>query len=86
MNRTGDLRQKEVINMSDGKRMGFISDIEINMEDGRIEALILPGSGKFFGIIGKESEIIIPWDRVKIVGEDTVLVDIDERLLRKILE
>lgn len=86
MNRTGDLKQKEVINMSDGKRMGFVSDVEINMEDGRIEAIVLPGSGKFLGIIGKESEIIIPWDRVKIVGEDTVLVDIDDRSLRKILE
>lgn len=86
MNRTGDLRQKEVINMTDGRRMGFVADIEINMVDGRIEALILPGTGKLFGILGKENEVVIPWDRVKIVGEDTILVDLDERLMRKILE
>jgi len=86
MNRTGDLKQKEVINMNDGKRLGFVFDIEINLEDGRIEAIILPGTGKLFGIIGKDTEIVIPWDRVKIVGEDTILVDIDERSLRKIFE
>jgi len=86
MNRTGDLKQKEVINMSDGRRLGFVYDLEINMEDGRIEALILPGGGRLFGIIGKDNEIVIPWDRVKIVGEDTILVDIDERSLRKIFE
>lgn len=86
MNRTGDLKQKEVINMSDGKRLGFVFDIEINLEDGRIEAIILPGTGKLFGIIGKDNEIVIPWDRVRIIGEDTILVDIDERSLRKIFE
>jgi YlmC/YmxH family sporulation protein len=86
MNRTGDLKQKEVINMSDGRRLGFVYDLEINMEDGRIEALILPGGGRLFGIIGKDNEIVIPWDRVRIVGEDTILVDIDERSLRKIFE
>jgi len=62
---TTDLAQKEVINVVDGRRLGFISDIEINLEEGRVEALILPGQGKFLGIFGRESEKVIPWSHVK---------------------
>jgi YlmC/YmxH family sporulation protein len=83
MNRTGDLKRKEVINMSDGKRLGFISDVEINLEEGRIDALVIPGTGRIFGFVGKENEFIIPWEKVKKIGEDIVLVDMDERYIRK---
>ncbi|MCR4434513.1 MAG: YlmC/YmxH family sporulation protein [Clostridiales bacterium] len=86
MNRSADFKQKEVINISDGRRLGFVSDIEINLEDGRIESIIIPGGGKFFGIIGKDSEVVIPWDRIKKIGEDIILVDMDERLIRKYFE
>jgi YlmC/YmxH family sporulation protein len=83
MNRSSDFRQKEVINISDGKRLGFVSDVEIDLESGKVEAVILPGVGKLFGLLGKESEFIIPWDSIKKVGEDIILVDLDERYIRK---
>jgi len=83
MSRASEFRQKEVINMSDGKRLGFISDVEVDLESGRIESLVLPGSGRLFGLIGRDNEFIIPWEKVKKVGEDIVLVDMDERFIRK---
>jgi YlmC/YmxH family sporulation protein len=83
MSRASEFRQKEVINMSDGKRLGFISDVEVDLESGRIESLVMPGSGRFFGLIGRDNEFVIPWDKVKKVGEDIVLVDMDERFIRK---
>ncbi|HHW49683.1 MAG TPA: YlmC/YmxH family sporulation protein [Clostridiaceae bacterium] len=83
MSRASEFRQKEVINMSDGRRLGFISDVEVDLESGRIESLVLPGSGRFFGLIGRDNEFIIPWEKVKKVGEDIVLVDMDERFIRK---
>jgi len=83
MYRTNDLRQKEVINISDGRRLGFLSDVEIDLENGRIDAIVVPGGGRLFGIIGKDSEFIIPWERVKKIGEDIILVDMDERFMRK---
>jgi len=83
MSRASEFRQKEVINMSDGKRLGFISDVEVDLESGRIESLILPGSGRLFGLIGRDNEFIIPWEKVKKVGDDIVLVDMDERFIRK---
>ncbi len=83
MNRSSDFRQKEVINMSDGKRLGFVSDVEIDLESGKIEAIILPGVGKLFGLLGKESEFVIPWDKIRKIGEDIILVELDERFIRK---
>ncbi|NLF37731.1 MAG: YlmC/YmxH family sporulation protein [Clostridiaceae bacterium] len=83
MNRSSDFRQKEVINVSDGKRLGFVSDVEIDLEEGKIDAIILPGVGKLFGILGKESEFIIPWDKIRKIGEDIILVDLDERFIKR---
>jgi len=86
MNRASEFRQKEVINIADGRRLGFVSDVEVNLEDGRIEAIIIPGGGRFFGFIGKDNEYVIPWERVKKVGEDIILVDMDERFIRKFFD
>mgnify|MGYP001067372894 CR=1 FL=1 len=86
MNRSSDFRQKEVINLSDGKRLGFVSDVEIDLETGRVEAIILPGVGKLFGLIGKDNEFSIPWEKITKVGEDIILVDLDERFMRKYFE
>jgi YlmC/YmxH family sporulation protein len=83
MNRSSDFRNKEVINISDGKRLGFVHDVEINLEDGRIEAIVIPGGGRLFGLIGKDSEFVIPWERIKKIGEDIILVEMDERFIRK---
>ncbi|SHE38228.1 sporulation protein, YlmC/YmxH family [Caldanaerobius fijiensis DSM 17918] len=74
---TTDLSQKEVVNVLDGRRLGFISDIEINLEEGRIEALVLPGQAKFLGFFGKENEKVIPWSDVKKIGRDVILVQYD---------
>ena len=83
MNRTVDLKQKEVVNISDGRRLGFVSDVEIDLDDGRIDALVIPGSGRLFGLMGKDNEFIIPWEKIKKIGEDIILVDLDERYIRK---
>lgn len=83
MCRTLDLKRKEVINVTDGRRMGFVSDVNIDLEDGRIDAIILPGPAKIFGIIGKDNEVTIPWESIKKIGEDIILVDMDTRFMRK---
>lgn len=86
MNRAYNLKQKEVINVCDGTRLGFVSDVEINLSDGRIEGIVIPGPSKWFGILGKESDYIIPWDSIIKVGEDIILVEMDERTIRKFFE
>ena len=70
---TAALRDKEVINVCDGCRLGYVCDLEFDLCDGRISALILPGEGAFFGF-GRCSLIVIPWEKIETIGADAILV------------
>lgn len=74
-NRFSELRCKEVINICDGCRLGYVGDIEIDMRTSCITALIVPGAAKFFGLFGREDDYIIPWEAVKRTGEDIILIE-----------
>lgn len=73
-----DLRQKEVINITNCRRLGFVCDVDFSCETGRIEALIVPGPGKICGIFGRDTEYVILFGRVCQIGPDIILVDIKE--------
>ncbi len=73
-----ELRMKEIINLVDGKRMGFIQDFEINLEKNRIEAIVIPREGKFLKIFSREDDYYIPWRNIVKIGQDVILVDIKE--------
>jgi YlmC/YmxH family sporulation protein len=75
MPRMYDLRQKEVINAEEGTRYGFVSDLEIDVTEGRILGLIVPGPGRVFGVFGREQEYRIPWSKIKKIGDDIILVE-----------
>ena len=70
---TVDLRDKDVINVCDGAVLGCPEDFEIDMECGKIIALVVVGEGAVLGF-GKKDTYVIPWDKIQCVGEDAVLV------------
>jgi len=74
--RASDLEAREVINVMDGRRLGSIIDVEFSLEDGRITAIVVPGSPKLLGLFGKSDEVIIPWDKIKKIGADVILVEV----------
>ncbi len=69
-----EMRCKEVINNADGCRLGYVNDVEIDVCNGKIVAIIIYGSSKFFGIFGRNPDIRICWEDICVIGEDTVLV------------
>lgn len=73
-----ELRQKEVINMCTCRSLGCPVDIEFDCKTGNIIALVVPSPGKFCFFPGKENEILIPWKMIRQIGEDIILVDIQE--------
>lgn len=75
MFRISDFRQKEVINISNGERLGFVTDAVIDEENGAVKALLVPKKGKTLGVFGKETEYEISWNDIRKIGEDIVLVD-----------
>ena len=72
-----ELREKEVVNVCDGERLGNICDVDFEERTGRICSLIIPGPCKVFGIIGRDSEYIIPYECVKRIRADVVLVEVE---------
>ena len=72
-----ELREKEVVNVCDGERLGNICDVDFEERTGRICSLIIPGPCKVFGIIGRDSGHIIPYECVKRIGADVVLVEVE---------
>jgi YlmC/YmxH family sporulation protein len=74
MVRISEFQVKDVVNISDGRKLGNIGDIDINLKSGKIEAIIIIGSGRVLGLFGKEEEVIIPWKNILKIGEDVILV------------
>ena len=73
--RIGDLRCKEIIGVGDGCRYGYVGDVEVDLDTGRIRALVVPGRLRLLGLLGRTPEQIFPWERVRRFGEDIILVD-----------
>ncbi len=72
--RVFDMGYKEVINLHDGARLGYVGDVDIELESGRVTALIIPGRLRFFGLLGREDDYVIPWESIEKIGEDIILV------------
>ncbi len=76
MNSKGlDFKHKEVINITDGKRLGYVQDVTANLESGIITSIIVPGNTKLFNMISS-NDIVIPWENIKCIGEDIILVEV----------
>ncbi|WP_206460716.1 YlmC/YmxH family sporulation protein [Anaerovorax sp. IOR16] len=73
---TQDIKQKEVINIYDGKSLGFVEDLEVNLEKGTIEGIIIPVQRSFFSFFGRNDEQVIKWRDIKRIGDDVILVDV----------
>ena len=69
------MRYKEVVDIQSGSRYGGVGDLEIDLETGRVCALVVPGRLRLFGLLGRERERVFPWSAVRCFGEDIILVD-----------
>ncbi len=72
-----ELKQKEVINICDCRRLGFVGDVDFDMETGCLLAIIVPGPGCFCGFLVREKEFVIPFCDIRQVGPDIILVNVD---------
>jgi len=73
-----DFQTKDVINIVDGKKLGQISDLELDLRQGRIESIVVPNQSRFFGLFGGTTDVIIPWRNIVKIGMDVVLVKLDD--------
>ena len=76
MSRGIDFKQKEVININDGKILGFVIDVQADFEKGEIHSIVVAKTGKIFNSINSKNNVTIPWNSIKKIGEDVILVNI----------
>ncbi len=81
--RLSDLCDKEIVNMKDGAILGRIGDLDIETSQAKICAMVVPGRLKFFGLLGREEDIVISWDKIEVIGQDTILVCVEPSYTRK---
>lgn len=74
MIKISDLQTKDVVNITDGKKLGQVHDLELDLGRGRVEALVVPASSKMFSFFGGEEEYVIPWRNIVKIGSDVILV------------
>ncbi len=70
-----EMKEKEVINIRNGERLVFIYDFEIDLENGKVVAALVPSYGKVLSIFSKARDLYIPWQNIYKIGQDIILVD-----------
>ncbi len=77
MVKKSELMLKDVIDINQGKKLGFIDDVDIDLENGRINAIIIPAHpNKILSFFSKKNDLIIRWEDIQKIGEDVILVNV----------
>lgn len=69
-----DFKNKQVVSVETGTVLGYVGEIEIDTDSGKVANLIIFGRQKLYGMLGREDDIQIPWENIEVIGEETVLV------------
>ena len=73
--RIRDLRNKEVINICDGCRLGFVGDVDVRIPEGQVAAIVVQGPCRFFGLFGRGEEYYVAWECIQRIGDEIILID-----------
>ncbi|RAL26023.1 YlmC/YmxH family sporulation protein [Thermoflavimicrobium daqui] len=77
MIKISELQAKDVVNIIDGRKLGQIHDLELDLRQGVIKAVIVPSETRFFGWFSGGQEWVIPWKQIIKIGSDVILVRLD---------
>lgn len=72
-----ELARRDFINVADGMRLGPVKDVYIEPHTGRVTAVVLRGNRKYLGVLGLGGDVVVPWERIRKIGADAVLVELD---------
>lgn len=79
MIRISDIMEKEIINVKNGKKLGFITDIDLDIENGKVSSFSITGSSGGFFYRGIEVDTVF-WKDILRIGCDTIIVSIGSNL------
>ncbi|RJX22684.1 MAG: YlmC/YmxH family sporulation protein [Desulforudis sp.] len=78
--RLSQMAGKEIVNIADGSRLGVVghSDISIDPSTGEIYSLLLPRRPNVLNVWTGQQELVVPWDAVRKVGTEVIVVELDQ--------
>ena len=77
--RISELQNKEVVNVADGTRYGYIADLEIDGKTGQTLFLVVSAKSRCTLLFAKNRDKIFHWSSIKRIGRDIILVDADKK-------
>ncbi len=72
-----ELRDKQVVSVKDGCVIGYVTDVEVDTECGKLTSIIVTGKEKNGLFFGRAEDYVVPWDCIEVIGNDSVLVTFD---------
>ena len=72
--RIAELKNLQVVCVENGNILGYVGDIELDTSNGKLSAIVIFGKSKGLGIFGRDDDVIIPWENITIIGDETILV------------
>lgn len=69
-----ELRDKQVVSIKDGAVIGYVCDIEFDTDSGDLTSIVVAGHSRGFGLLARNDDIVIPWDKIEVIGNDSILV------------
>ena len=72
--RIAELKDRQVVCISDGSILGYVGDVDLDTATGKLSSVVIFGKTKGFGLLGRDDDLIIPWESIEIIGEETILV------------
>lgn len=78
--RISELQYKEVVDITDGTRYGFIGDLEIDGDTGAVINVVIAGKSRCLGLLGRQADTVFPWSAIKRIGADIILVDNGQKI------
>jgi YlmC/YmxH family sporulation protein len=79
MMKISELQTKDVVSIVDGKKLGQIQDLELDLKHGTIKAVVVPTEQKLFSWLSGGQEVVIPWHQIVKIGSDVILVQLGDR-------
>ena len=71
-----ELQRKDIVNIKNGKKIGRITDIELDPTNGYLIRFVIEPTHFIKNLFSQTEEITIKFTQIKKMGEDVILIDI----------
>ena len=73
--RLSELQNKNLVNVSNGKNIGNIIDVNIDYQSGNIKSFIIESQGSILTFLNQDNDMEVKWNDIQKIGEDVILVN-----------